>query len=188
MKSFAKISSSKLLLYVAIFIGLASPIGAFAYYEGGYYSQGGYYAEGYYEGYYQPYYQPYYQGFYNPTVTTDSAGASTPSTASLFGSITVTGGQNSTVRGFAYSTNSGLVTGVTTTTESGSFGVGAFSASIASLLSNTTYFYRAYSTNPTGTGYGSILSFSTGNSTPSRHMMLFEGFKIKLISNKIILY
>ena len=39
-----------------------------------------------------------------------------------------------------------------------------------------------------GTAYGVIKRFVTGNSTPSRKMRLFEGFRIKLISGKLILH
>ena len=123
-----------------------------------------------------------------PTVTTVSAESFTPTTATLFGSITAIGGATPTTRGFAYGTDATLTTGISTTTESGSFGVGSFSAALSSLSVNTTYYYRAYATNTGGTGYGSILSFATGNATPTRKMRLFEGFILKLFSGKIILY
>jgi len=80
------------------------------------------------------------------------------------------------------------VSSVSTTTESGSFGTGSFTASATSLTNNTVYYYRAYATNSSGTGHGSILSFTSVNTTPSRHVLLFEGFKIKLLSGKMILY
>jgi hypothetical protein len=123
-----------------------------------------------------------------PTVTTNSAQSFVPTAAKLFGSITSNGGADATQSGFAYSTNSTLSSGVSTTTLGGQTGSASFSSSITGLTANQTYFYRAYATNPAGTGYGTIKSFSTGNATPARQMRLFEGFKIKLVSGKIKLY
>ena len=77
------------------------------------------------------------------------------------GDITATGGDNATDRGFAYGTDSTLATVIATTTESGSFGTGTFTFAASSLTCNTTYYNRAYATNPNGTGYGTISSFST---------------------------
>jgi hypothetical protein len=122
-----------------------------------------------------------------PTVTTNSAESFTPTTATLFGAITATGGANATQNGFAYGTASNLATVISTTTLGGMSGTGSFSSAIGSLSANTTYYYRAYATNSAGTGLGSILSFITGNSTPTRRILLFEGFKIKFISGKIII-
>jgi hypothetical protein len=45
---------------------------------------------------------------------------------------------------------------VSTTTENGSFIAEAFTGSATSLTGNTTYYSRAYATNPAGTGYGSV--------------------------------
>jgi hypothetical protein len=102
-----------------------------------------------------------------PTLTTSAASSVTSSSATLNGTITATGNANATVRGFQYSTDSTLATGVVTTTESGSFGIGAFSAAIASLVPATTYYFRSYATNSAGTGYGSIVSFTTSAVAPT---------------------
>lgn len=40
-------------------------------------------------------------------------------------------------------------------------GIGDFSTTIKGLLPNTTYFVRAYATNPNGTAYGKAISFKT---------------------------
>ncbi len=119
-----------------------------------------------------------------PTVTTDSAVSTQPTTARLFGSITNIGGATPTTRGFAISTTAGLTTSVSTTSESGSFSTGAFNSSTTTLAADTTYFYRAYADNGSK-GYGAIKSFTTGNSTPQRLMRLFEGFILRLFSGKI---
>jgi len=127
----------------------------------------------------------------SPTVTTSAASNVSITSATLNGNITATGGTNPTERGFAWGTNSTLSGGNTaTTTESGSFSTGAFTKDISGLLAGITYYFRAYATNSAGTGYGSIQSFtaSAASATPSRRMRLFEGFTIKFISGKIILY
>lgn len=42
---------------------------------------------------------------------------------------------------------------------------GSFTSNISGLTANTTYNLRAYATNSYGTGYGSVMTFSTQNST-----------------------
>jgi hypothetical protein len=123
-----------------------------------------------------------------PTLDTAAASNVGTGSATLNGEITATGGQNSTVRGFAFGTNSGLTGAVSTTTESGSFGAATFTQNISGLLAGVTYYYRAYATNPAGTGYGDIVEFTSGtDNTPSRKMRLFQGYKLKLVSNKLII-
>ena len=118
-----------------------------------------------------------------PTVSTDSASAGV-SSASLTGTISAVGsGGNATARGFAWGLSSTLSNGtVATTSETagGPFGTGAFSHTISTLMTGKTYYYRAYATNPSGTGYApSILNFTAGTDTStSRTLRLFEGFRI----------
>ncbi len=131
----------------------------------------------------------------SPTFTIDASVASTPPTVTtntetnvgntsgtMNGEITATGGSNATVRGFAWGTSSTLSGGDTsTTTESGDFGTGTFSQNVSNLVSNTTYYFRAYATNPTGTGFGSIDNFvTTVDTTPARKMRLFESYRLKI--------
>jgi uncharacterized protein (TIGR02145 family) len=40
---------------------------------------------------------------------------------------------------------------------------GSFTSKLTGLIANTTYYVRAYATNPDGTGYGNIISFKTQN-------------------------
>lgn len=96
-----------------------------------------------------------------PTVTTSAASSVKGNSATLNGSISATGGADATQHGFAYSTNSTLSTGVSTTTLGSKSGTGAFNQAISSLIANTTYYARAYATNSVGTGYGSIVNFFT---------------------------
>lgn len=93
-----------------------------------------------------------------PTVTTDSASAVTKVSANLAGNITDTGGESNTVRGFEY----GLTESYgDTVEESGTFSSGSFTHSLTHLVCNTTYHYRAFSTNSIGNGYGTDDTFKT---------------------------
>ncbi len=95
-----------------------------------------------------------------PTVTAQAASSITASGATLNGTITATGGANATVRGFNY----GLTASYgSTTTASGSFGTGAFTASVSGLTCNTVYHYQTYATNTAGTGTSSDATFTTGS-------------------------
>ncbi|MBU6232594.1 fibronectin type III domain-containing protein, partial [Patescibacteria group bacterium] len=96
-----------------------------------------------------------------PTVSTSNATLVSTSTMTLNGSIVSDGNASSTVRGFAWGTSATLGAGTATTTESGTFGTGSFSTSTLAFLPNTTYYFRAYAVNSSGTGYGSILSTTT---------------------------
>ncbi|MDB5204071.1 MAG: hypothetical protein JWP09_99 [Candidatus Taylorbacteria bacterium] len=104
-----------------------------------------------------------------PTLTTDSASSVATSSVVLNGTITVDGNAASTVRGF----NIGLTSSYgATTTQSGTFGLGSYSASVTSLTPNTLYHYRAYSTNSAGTSYGpdatvTTLSLSVDTTVPA---------------------
>ena len=117
-----------------------------------------------------------------PTVTTGSASGTT--SATLSGNITATGdGDNISVRGFAWGTSPTLTTVFATTTDTVGqpFGIGAFTQHVSGLISGTTYYFRAYATNPGGTGFGTIESFVAGvDNTPSRKLRVFEGFTLKL--------
>jgi hypothetical protein len=115
---------------------------------------------------------------YTPTVTTGAASAVTQTTATLNGNITQDNNTaSSTKRGFAYSTDSALITGVSTTTESGTFGISAFTANISSLSAATTYYARAYASTATSTGFGSIQPFTTSSSVSAPS---FNNFIVKL--------
>lgn len=98
-----------------------------------------------------------------PTVTTQAATNSGQTAATLNGNITNTGSSNATVRGFAYGTSATLSTVIATTTENGSFSTGAFTGPIYGLNANTTYYFRPYATNSTGTSFGTITSFVTAS-------------------------
>lgn len=93
-----------------------------------------------------------------PTLSIQAVSSIGAGIATANGTITATGGSNATVRGFVYGTDT---TYGATTTESGSFGTGAFATNLDSLACGTTYYLNVYATNAGGTSYGSGTTFST---------------------------
>ncbi len=96
-----------------------------------------------------------------PTVVSSDASAVTHTSAVCGGNVTDQGASTVTARGIVWSTsqsvnisnNDGLI-------ENG-VGTGTFTSDITGLQSNTIYYFCAYATNSTGTGYGSVISFTT---------------------------
>ena len=80
---------------------------------------------------------------------------STSATATA--SIVSNGGFTITARGFCWSTTTNPTIENSTTSETGT--TGALSSTITGLASGTTYYFRAYITNSTGTSYGNQISF-----------------------------
>lgn len=80
------------------------------------------------------------------------------STITLHGEVTSNGGYPTTTRGICWSTNSTPT--ISDNVVADGTGTGAYSVTITSgLNSSTTYYYRAYATNPEGTAYGEVKSF-----------------------------
>ncbi len=98
-----------------------------------------------------------------PAVSTSSATSVASLSVTLNGDITELGSANSTIRGFEYGTTSGYGTPIST---NGSYGTGVFSIDVTGLTCNTTYHYRAFATNPSGTSYGSDATFTTLSTCP----------------------
>ncbi|ETB63808.1 TPA: hypothetical protein DIC38_02300 [Candidatus Nomurabacteria bacterium] len=98
------------------------------------------------------------------SVTTGLSSSITPTTVTLNGEIINDGGEVGE-RGFEYgfTTSYGQVS-----KETGSYYNGIYSKNITSLTCNTTYHYRAITTNYVGTSYGSDQTFTTSicSSTP----------------------
>jgi gliding motility-associated-like protein len=94
-----------------------------------------------------------------PTVITTTASLITTNSAQSGGNVTNDGGTTVSARGVCWSTDPNpTITSLITTNGSGT---GSFVSSLTTLNSNTTYYYRAYATNSTGTGYGDEYSFTT---------------------------
>lgn len=94
-----------------------------------------------------------------PVLTTSAVSKITSTTATCGGYITSDGGSKVTTRGVCWSIDPNpLIDDNKTSDGTGSMG---FSSSINNLISNTTYYIRAYATNGAGTAYGSEVSFKT---------------------------
>jgi putative peptidoglycan binding protein len=93
-----------------------------------------------------------------PALNTSAASSTTMTGATLNGSITATEGDNPETRGFVWGTGTSYGA---TTTESGRFSEGSYTAFLSSLTCNTTYHFASYATNIFGTGYGSDTTFTT---------------------------
>lgn len=94
-----------------------------------------------------------------PTVTTTVATGITSSSAVCGGEVTADGGYTVIQRGICYSTTPGPTTSSPHTADGS--GIGTFVSNLTSLSANTTYYYRAYATNATGTVYGTENTFTT---------------------------
>ena len=93
-----------------------------------------------------------------PTVNTSAATGVDEDSATLNGSISNTGNENSTTRGFNYGPTQSYGSN---TTESGSFSTGDFSGTLTGLECDTDYYFQAYAANSAGTGTGSAQIFTT---------------------------
>ncbi len=97
------------------------------------------------------------------TVTAQAASSITTTSAVLNGTITATGGASSTVRGFAYGPSGSYGSFLT---SSGSFGVGAFTASLSSLVCGGIYHYAPFSVNTSGTSTYPVDTVFTTSACP----------------------
>ena len=97
-----------------------------------------------------------------PQVSTIEARVVFSSSATLPGNVSSDGGLD-IIRGVCWSTNQ-TPTIADNITKDGS-GVGIFATTLTGLTFNTTYYFCAYTTNDLGTSYGSILSFTTKQTT-----------------------
>lgn len=99
-----------------------------------------------------------------PTVTTQAVSSILKYTATGNGNVTELGITDPTEHGVCWSTSSGPTTSDSKTTDGTVSATGAFTSSITGLVSNTTYYVKAYATNATGTSYGDEVSFTTATS------------------------
>ena len=100
-----------------------------------------------------------------PKVTTNAATAVGDGKATLNGDITCIGGADCTARGFKY--KEGIAGGEQDTSESGNFPIGAYSRDLSSLDPTKKYYFKAYATNSSGTGYGDWKSFGEDIEIPT---------------------
>ena len=93
------------------------------------------------------------------TVITDSITGITQGSAVGYGRVTDSGTAPVTLRGFCWSTSPNPTT-INSTSANGS-GLGSFIGNISNLLSNTTYYVRAFAWSSAGVSYGNEISFTT---------------------------
>jgi len=100
-----------------------------------------------------------------PTISTTSTTDIKPNSSVSGGNILSDGGSPITARGVVWSTNPNPTISLTTITNEGT-GSGIFISNLSGLISNTTYYVRAYATNSVGTSYGNELTFTTVANIP----------------------
>lgn len=96
-----------------------------------------------------------------PNFTTTAITNITFNSATTGGTITTNGGSGITARGVVYATSPNPT--IANSVVSNGSGNGAYTANLTGLLSNTTYYVRAYVTNANGTYYANEVSFTTAN-------------------------
>lgn len=94
-------------------------------------------------------------------LTTTAVSSITTSTANSGGSIVSNGGLTITSSGICWSTSENPTINDKKTTNGTA--TGTFASSMSGLLSNTTYYVRAWASNSKGTFYGNQVSFTTLN-------------------------
>jgi len=97
---------------------------------------------------------------YIPTVVTNPVTDITSISATGGGEVITDSGAAITARGVCWSTAPGPTILLATKTNNGT-GTGIFTSNITGLSPGTTYYFRAYATNSTGTAYGNQDSFVT---------------------------
>ena len=104
-----------------------------------------------------------------PTVTIQAVSNISYTTATGNANITSTGGENPSLRGFAWNISSDPTISNDVSSESGSFGTGTYNLPITGLNSNTSYYVRAFASNSIGLSYSNNTSFTTltPTSTPT---------------------
>jgi hypothetical protein len=97
-----------------------------------------------------------------PTLTTSAADYIKGNSAIAGGTITNNGGGSLSAQGLCWSTNPSPTIANSVTTS--------FTDTMKSLTPNTTYYVRAYATNPAGTGYGNQIIFNSGQQIGSTYV------------------
>lgn len=97
-----------------------------------------------------------------PTIATENVTEITDNSAQSGGTITSDGGAAITAKGVCWTTSVNPTIANNKTTDG--TGSGNFMSNVQSLMSNTTYYVRAYATNSAGTAYGNSITFSTPQS------------------------
>ncbi len=97
---------------------------------------------------------------YPPTVTTQTMQAITGTTATGRGTITELGGGSITAHGHCWDTSTDPTTSDSVVDNGAVTATGGFTSALTGLSSGTSYYVRAYATNPAGTSYGANAFFT----------------------------
>lgn len=100
-------------------------------------------------------------GINTPSTVTSGASSSISQTAAIVAGSYLVGCSAASAYGIAYSTTSGFSSG--TQVASTNAALGSYTSDLSALNPNTTYYYKAYVVDNSGTVYGSQLSFTTLN-------------------------
>jgi len=100
-----------------------------------------------------------------PTVSTTSVSKILNTSAQSGGNVTDWGGDTVTVKGVCWN-STGNPTISDTNTQDGN-DIGSYISALRPLTPNSTYYVRAYATNSAGTGYGTIDTFMTQQTSPT---------------------
>lgn len=99
-----------------------------------------------------------------PVVTTPTISGVQSSSATLGGTIEADGGATINERGIYWSTVADFpLGGGTKVSQTGTFGVGAFTVTASQLPAETVIYFRAFARSAAGTGYSDQLSFTTAS-------------------------
>ena len=110
-----------------------------------------------------------------PGVTTQTPTEITTTTATGHGTITDTGVPAATDHGVCWNTTGNPDISDSHTSEGAVTSTGVFTSSISGLSPDTTYYVRAYATNPEGTVYGDTLTFTTERSPAGFYVGTISG-------------
>src|SRR5437868_14978816 len=104
-------------------------------------------------------------GIDKPVVTSGAASSITSSSATVAGTITAIGCSAISAYGIEYSTTNAFPNGTGTAVPASNLSAGNFSSNLSGLAASTVYYYHAYATNGSGTGYGAQGTFTTTAAT-----------------------
>ena len=93
------------------------------------------------------------------TVTTTAVSAITQTTVTSGGNVTSDGGVSIQFRGVCWSTTTNPTLSNSYTTDGN--GTGVYVSNLTGLITNTTYYLKAYAVNANGTAYGNEITFAT---------------------------
>lgn len=109
-----------------------------------------------------------------PEVITSAISNITTTTATGGGEIVSDGNDAITASGVVYSSTNNTPTLSDSKTEEDAT-EGSFTTELEGLTSGKQYYVRAYATNSVGTGYGEVVTFSTGNAGPTATNLAISG-------------